>query len=697
MPFVIEDDEGQAQTPKRSGGRFVIEEPEKKASEYGRATQEALGVAKGASDPFVGASQLVMRGLNKLGVVSDEALKTHEGFYNNLEQKYQEATPEGSGIGRVVGNLAVPMPIKGLGVGAGVLNTLARGAQQGAIAGALQPVDTSGGEDFATEKAKQIALGAGLGGALPAVANVGKKALSPVFEKFVKEPISEAVASGVERGNAPLVAKAQALVEQKFPGVDWQAVPGDVRQQLTKMAEDSSSFQAMTPEALARAAEMKALPVPIEGTKGQLTKDFMQNQFERETAKTGPGAALREMTNKQNAQIYENFDSFVDQTGGRLKAPSELGRSVVDPLIKKAENAKSRITELYDVAKREGQMQEPVSVDSLVDYVNKNYPSARNAPIINTVGDELQRLGAAAVDDSGQLVATKQLSLNDMEEVRKLINKNYGSSATNDRFGGEAKSIIDQITEGKGGNLYQAARAARAKYAAEFENQGAISKLLGTKAGTTDRAVAYEDVWNKAVLNGSRDDLLNLRRSLMTGGAKGGDQAWRDIRAATVDYLKQEASKNMQVDELGNRVVSPAGLSNAMKSIGPEKLDVLFGKEAADKLRNLQSVVETLKIAPPGSVNTSGTSSAILNAFDRILNMLPVGGNLAKGAVNMARRAADEGAAAAKVNEALNPIEIIGQSAAAEAQKRASQKALDDLRLGRLAGVPAGDAGRKRR
>lgn len=696
MPWELEDDQSAA--PQR--GQWVLEDTPKtkKPSEYGRATQEALGVAKGASDPFVGASQLIMRGLNKVGVVSDDALKTHEDYYNDLERKYQEATPEGSGLGRVAGNLLVPMPIKGVGVGSGVLNTVARGFQQGAASAALQPVDTSEGQDFATEKAKQIALGAGLGGALPAVATAGKKALSPIFEKFVKEPISEAVETGIQRGTQPVLAKAEALIEQKFPGVDWATVPSDVRTQLTKMAEDSTTFQAMRPEELARVAEAKALPVPIDLRKGQMSKDFMQNQFERETAKTAQGAAIRASENEQNLKALQNFDAFIDETGGKIGAPSDLGRSVVDPLVQKAANAKGRIRELYDAARRQGDMSEPVDVQSLLLYVGDHAPEAINAPVIQTVGAKLQKLGAATIDDSGQLVSTgKPLALNDLEEVRKMINRVSKPGSPDEVFGREMKEGIDALTEGKGGDLYKAARAERVKYAKEFENQGAIRDLLKSKPGTTDRAVAYEDVWNKSVLNGSRDDLLNLRRSLTTGNAKGGEQAWKDIRAATVDYLKQAATQNMQVDELGNRVVSPAGIQKALQSIGDEKLNVLFGTEAANKLRNLQGVIETLKVAPPGSVNTSGTSSAIMNALDRVLNMLPVGSNLAKGAVQMGKRAIDEGAATAKVEEALKPIEIIGGAAKAEAKKQASLNALNDLRLGRLAAVPAGDAGRKRR
>lgn len=689
----------QAQSSGKSGA-FDDLVPQGPKSNYTRAGQEALGVARGAIDPFVGGSQLLMRGLNKIGVLSDEALKTHEDYYNQLEKQYQEATPEGSGLGRVAGNLLVPLP-KGVGLATkGVLGTTVKTIQQGALGGALQPVDTSSPEtSFAEEKAKQITLGAGIGGLLPTVASAAQRVVSPVIDRVVSKPISTAVREGVESAMAPIRAETQALIERKFPGVDLSQIPNDVRNQLTNLAQDSTLFEAMDPQAIARIAEAKALPVPINLRKGQATKEFMQSQFERETAKTAQGAPIRASENEQNALILKNFDAFIDETGGKVGAPSELGRGVVDPLIKKAKNAKGRISQLYDIAEQRGEMADPIQVNSLVDFLNDNFPSARLAPIIDTVGDELRRLGAATLDDSGRLVATNTLPLNQVERVRQLINKSYGSSAPNDRFGAEAKSIIDQITEGAGGNIYKEARAARAKFASEFENQSAIRDLLKTKPGTTDRAVAYEDVFNRSIINGSPDDLLNLRRSLQTGKAPGGEAAWKDLRAAAVDYLRQTVTSNMQIDELGNRVVSPAAMQKAMRAIGDEKLDVLFGKEAANKLRNLQSVIETLKVSPPGTVNTSGTTSAIWNAMDRVLSMVPgiAGGNVLRGGLGAAKRMAEEGTAAAKVQESLNPMAAAAEKASKAAQSEKSAARLDTFPIGQLGAVPAGDAGRKRR
>lgn len=185
--------------PNQSGGSQqqgafadLIPAPKPK-SEYGRTAQEALGVAKGISDPFVGASQLVMRGLNKIGVVSDESLKTHEDYYNDLEKRYQEATPEGSGIGRVVGNVAATIPLALTpGANAALGARVAAGMGTGAASSALNPVNNAG-DDFWKEKAKQVGIGLLAGGAAPLVGAAAARVVSPQTSEAAKQLLDEGV------------------------------------------------------------------------------------------------------------------------------------------------------------------------------------------------------------------------------------------------------------------------------------------------------------------------------------------------------------------------------------------------------------------------------------------------------------------------------------------------------------------------
>ncbi len=226
------------------------------------------------------------------------------------------------------------------------------------------------------------------------------------------------------------------------------------------------------------------------------------------------------------------------------------------------------------------------------------------------------QFGAAERGLEGAYIPTgKPLPIKTLEEIRKMINDVGGDTPNNIRIGSQTKGVIDSLTEGQGGDLYREARAEHAKYAQEFQNQSAISRMLATKPGTRDRAIAYEDMWQKAVPGDySVQDLRNLRTTLFKSGPEG-NQAWKDIGGATIDFLKQQATKNVAMDELGNPIVSAAGMRSALKSIGRDKLDLLFTKRGTERLYDLSQTIDDLKLAPPGSVNTSGTAATLLAAL----------------------------------------------------------------------------------
>jgi hypothetical protein len=727
MAFILEDDEPSApQVRQQKRGRFVIEEEleEKSLSQkalgfvrgFGdiaiqgalamtpgakmaakaiapemmrRGEQEVLGVVKGASDPFVGSSQLVMHGLNKVGAVSDETLGTHDQFYNEAEKNYQAATPDASGAGRVLGNLVTPTP-KGIGSAPGLLGNASRMAQQGAVAGALQPVATDEWESYGGQKAKQIALAAAFGGGIPAVATAVSKVVSPLFDRFVSKAISGDDVSGATQ-------RAQSAIE-KLPDVDWQTLPDQVRQNIVKMAENATQFEAMTPEALVRAARLKSLPVPIEGTKGQLTRDPVQMRMESQNANLPGGEKIREKLIDDNTKLHQNFDAFMAETGGKADSASNVGRSVADnALANKAKKIKSEIKGKYDLAEKSGEMSEPVSLWPLIDHLSKH----ADPQLVGYVENKLKALGALSKDEFGNIQPVRDVTLKELEGIRKAASIATQAGGDKGHYAGEIKGVIDEMTEGKGGDLYKAARKAYKDYADEFKSQGLIRDLIGTKKGTVDRAVAYEDVWNKSIANGSADDVKRLKYSLLTGARdremhESGNQAWNDIRAATVDYLRGKAAT--APDEIDNPHLLASSIKSRFDEIGDEKLEILFGKPKAEELKNLLKSVQDLKTQPPSRTTGSDTSinqrlTGVMSVLEKAFNAIP-GSNITKGAIAIGKRAYQEGARGKAVEEALNPMKAVTSEAKKKASRERFQKRLQELSLGDLAAVPAGESGR---
>jgi hypothetical protein len=195
-------------------------------------------------------------------------------------------------------------------------------------------------------------------------------------------------------------------------------------------------------------------------------------------------------------------------------------------------------------------------------------------------------------------------------------------------FGKQIKDQIDLTTVGKGGELYQKARKLRENYAREFENVGFVDKLLSKKSGTTDRAVALEDVFDHSILKGSLDDVRSIGRTLKKAGPEG-EQAWRELQGQTIEQMKSAISRNIQRDEIGNPIVSPKQFDSFVKNLDADgKLDYLFGKKGAQQIRDLRDASIDINV-PMQGINQSHSPSAFIQMLDRIeksaLSKLPMG------------------------------------------------------------------------
>lgn len=441
--------------------------------------------------------------------------------------------------------------------------------------------------------------------ALPAVArNVAGTAMQEVANR-VPAPIAAvpgAIASGVRKAGV-----ATGLLDENAAAARPVATPGTM----------ASGGSAATDIALQRRTTAADLPVPIDISEGQATRNLGQQRFEGETAKA-PGKAgemLREFGAEQNQRALRNFDAMIDETGAAAPTNIETGRVVNEALTKDAAKAKTEYRVKYKEAEKAGEMQEPVQTDNLAHVLNESSSAESTAPVLGAAKKELQRLGGATLDENGNVVPGS-LTLNDMEQLRKFVNKTTGADPTNQKFAVDIKRAIDASTEGKGGQLYKDARAARQRYAQLYEDNAVVSDLLKSRRGTADRQVALEDVFKRTILNGSREDLSMLRRTLQVGKSEEGLQAWRELQGATLRHLADEATKSVATDTRGNPIVSAARLDTAVKSLEKGgKLEFILGKEGAQKVNDLRDVVQVIKTFPPGTLNNSNTASVILTAL----------------------------------------------------------------------------------
>ena len=474
---------------------------------------------------------------------------------------------------------------------------------------------------------------------------------------------AKVAAPAVRSGVNALAAKAGPVIEeganmlasasrQRTMQAEAAAAAKAAKQGATGAAGARSMGAAETAQAQQRQAVASGLRVPVELTKGQATRNRMEQAFERETAKQEVGAPLAQKFEQQNAKLLQNFDEMLEGTGAEKAGEwglREVGKTVDQALKARVDQAKSEVSAAYQAAQAAGETAQPVPYQPVIDFINQQTPTVRQklAPVLEAVGERLR-----AEDPGG----TGMITVNQMEDVYKFLGKTMGSDATNIRYGTDLKNIIKDTLDNSGGDLYRRARVLHTNFSNEFKNVGITKQLLGTKPGTNDRSIALEDVWNKTINTGSLDDLTSIARTLKKSPE--GQAAWRELQGQTVAQMKEAVTKAVNIDAAGNRTISPAKLDGLVRNLDADgKLDYIFGKKGAQEIRNLRDVALDVYTAPAGTVNFSNTSSALIRALDQIekkAGMVPVAGGAAKMAVGALKKNLEENALAKKVQEAVN-------------------------------------------
>ncbi len=473
---------------------------------------------------------------------------------------------------------------------------------------------------------------------------VSQDVLQSIGGAFEASKLPPVMPTGMLPSYARMVGSTQPQIQTARQAVPQMA--DMLRREQPTMAGVGA---AATPEAVTRTQMANQLRVPVQLSKGQAERELGQQQFEIETPKISPelGKPLVEAQAKRNDAILQNFDAFVDATGKETFGLRATGKVVTDVLNKEAQSAKTKIENAYTLAKENGETEAPIQYAPLKAFIENETPTTRtaNAPILNIVYEQL------AKNDPKN---TGQISINALEDIYKVINKNYVHATPNASYGRDMRNIINEITEGKGGKLYQEARRLRQDYSKRFENIGAIDRLISTKLNSDDRVVAFEDVFQKSIINGSLDDVKNLGFALKKSGPQG-QQAFKELQGQTIEFLKDRVTQSIDTDMFGNPVVSPAKFKSAVRELDQDgKLDYLFGKKGAQEIRDLMETTILVNAPLKGAANYSNTASAVIRGLDMInrspIGKIPVVGSLTKYSFEKAQ----EKALKKKIQESIN-------------------------------------------
>jgi hypothetical protein len=379
---------------------------------------------------------------------------------------------------------------------------------------------------------------------------------------------------------------------------------------------------ASTAEDLMRQQRMEQFG--IRSTTGERTKNLAQQQFESEVqrgaltgisqdTKTQLAEQMRGFKAGQKEDILNQFERMTNQIVGEeglaidRSNPRALGtlvdKTMVNLYTKKFDDYKAK----YAKADNAGETLEQVPYQNLLDYIETKSPTRREKldPILNDVAELL------AMNDPQK---TGTISIRDLDDIYQVIGTAKDSPSAR-----PLKDLIDQISAGAGGKLYQEARQARTQLAKDFEDVYRVDKLLGTKAGYKDRQVALDDVYKHIVLDGSLEEMKTVTNLLKKGG-KEGQQAYKELTAFTLQQMKDLLlKKGGEADDIRLN-----NFNNFVTQLDREdKLAYMFGKPGRDKLLDLKQSISDVMVKEPGAVNYPNTAGAVLRGLEALQN-LPV-------------------------------------------------------------------------
>jgi hypothetical protein len=365
---------------------------------------------------------------------------------------------------------------------------------------------------------------------------------------------------------------------------------------------------ATTAEDLMREERLQRMNLPA--TAGERNKSLAQQQFESDIERgaiSGVTEAKKQELIEQMARfreqqkqaISQKLEGMAEQTGAEIADPTQMrqvGKLVDKALVDTYEKKFNAYKKAYADADTAGETLQEVPYQSIVDFINQKTPTMRQKldPILDSVAESLK------MNDP-----TKKgtISIRALEDVYQEVGKVKGSANAK-----QLKQLIDQATEGAGGDLYRTARAQRKQLAKEFENVSRVDKLLGTKAGYADRQVAYEDIFKHVILDGSLEEMRTVTSLLKKAGPEG-RQAYAELQGQTIQHLKDLLTKGDQM--------SFKNFNTAVKQLDyDDKLVYMFGKKGRNQIVDLRDALKDILVKQPGAVNYPNTAGAVVRGLE---------------------------------------------------------------------------------
>ena len=554
----------------------------------------------------------------------DEYNRDYKRANENVNTMRADAGRKGGDFVRGGTEIATTVPAFFVGGGAGVTAKSAGtfALRQGAIGSAV------GASRYADDaKGRLINTGVGaVGGAVGGLA--GEKVIAPLARK---------VAGRVARGSANRTGRTAQAAEKMVDDiisreemVVSEAVRSNIVAQATKNLAKGKEVDAA---ALARQALLERYN--LKGTKAQISRDPIEWKNEVELAKNNP--ELNDVRIQNHDQVRSTWQSLADDTNARPVDNNTRMESTFQTLKQGDEAAQANITAKYNAAREMGGNDAQLNHMRFIDQSSRELEEQGLGSFLK--GDI--RGVFKGMFDNPNFVLTHGKS----EEIIKILNARLKTTTDgNERaalaivrknLDNEVDRSIDELGSAlPNGDINGGLAGARgawqeARGAARERFEGIDSNPL-LKDALDDKPV--DKAFDKYVLRGNERDLIRLVDDLKKSPE--GQQNLADLQGAAIEHFIAKASRG------NDDAFSPAGLNNAIKSFGNNRMKALFTPEQISRINDVKQVTDILLQQPRGAaVNHSNTASAIIPFLQSIVGWVPFGGgNLLSGGVSTAAK-----------------------------------------------------------
>jgi hypothetical protein len=368
----------------------------------------------------------------------------------------------------------------------------------------------------------------------------------------------------------------------------------------------------------------------ITPTKAQITGDATEFQAQQELAKTS--GRVRRALEGQEAVLSNKFENAVTATGG---SANKSNSPVIDFIADRSIDLDKQISDAYKAARDIAPTEKVVKPTSLVEGIRSIGASDRATGGLGGAVRDI--LNANGVLQKGKLKAIGRVDAQTAEQIRIDMNGLFDTLTPfgKKKLAGLKNALDNDVEKAVGKDIFSGARSAKAQFEKDL-SRAKVNKFDARKKNLVrdilENKINPDRFLNDAVLSKTvrSTDLEQLKRYLQLDGDGLGVDAWNDLRAETMDFIRTTAVKEVA----GEPALSRAGLEKALGSLGRDKLRVLFSQE---ERKFLNDMLKTSKLREPvrGTALGKGPSAQAIRSLTNAVNRIPLINSVFGGATEL--------------------------------------------------------------